>query len=275
MLFTDGMMVSAIMYADTKFDTNTHEWYISPLKRSDIAKKLDDLRRWSKYEKRYFLNFWWGIYVTSYARKNLWDCINSLGECSYDCLYVDTDSMFYIGEHDFEWYNKKCDEKLDKMCEYYNIDKNKVRPTRPDGSVAHLGYFEDEHDNIISFRTLGAKRYVYESANDNKLHLTVAGINKGAVDCLNSIDDFKDDICFDKDHPSVNKRMHTYITNQGTVVWNDGYVSNYNYGINIRRTGYTLKIDDYYARLMHVLDFDVDIMDDTLINDIRRKWIDG
>lgn len=271
-----GMMVSAIMYADTKMDPVTHEWYITPLKRSDVAKKLDELRRWSKYEKRYFLSFWWGIYVCSYGRKNLWSCIDSLGECSYDCLYVDTDSMFYIGDHDFDWYNNICDEKLDKMCEHYGIDKSRVRPTRPDGSVAHLGYFEDEHDNIIEFRTLGAKRYVFRSANDSKLHLTVAGINKGAVECLhNDIDEFKDGVSFDKDHPAVTKRMHTYINNQGSVVWPDGYVSDFDYGINIRRTGYTLEIKDDYARLMHVLDFDIDIMDDTLINDIRRRWING
>ena len=271
-----GMMVSAIIYGDTIYKPDTHEWFISRPKKSEVDAKLDSLRSWSKYEKRYFLNFWWGVYVTAYARRNLWSCIEALGECGYDCLYCDTDSMFYIGDHDFSWYNNLCDIKLDAMCDYYKIDKSRVRPTRPNGSQAHLGYFEDEDDNIIEFKTLGAKRYVFRSGNDNKLYLTVAGINKSAVNCLgDDITNFSDGVVFDKDSPYVNKRLHKYITNQGIITWPDGYVSDFNYGINIRRTGYTLTINDYYKRLMHVLDFNVDIMDDTLINEIRRKWVDG
>lgn len=277
-----GMMVSAILYGDVVYNENTHEWTVKGLTRGDIEERLESLRSWSKYEKRYFLNFWWGIWVCSAARRNLWKCFDIISHdadgtynAGYDLLYADTDSCFYIGEHDFSGYDAEVDAKLQKMCDYYGIDIEKTRPINDKGEKSYLGHFEDECDNIIEFRGLGAKRYCFRSGNDNKLHLTVSGINKKAVSCLNdSLDNFKDGVVFDKDSPDVSKRLHHYITSMGTVTWPDGYVSDFDYGINIRRTGYTLTITDEYNKLIKAAKVEVDIMDDTLINDIRRRWYD-
>ena len=75
----------------------------------------------------------------------------------------------------------------------FNIEeektKNKAKP---------LEIFTKE-DDCCEFITLGAKRYVERRINDGKLHLTVSGINKGAVELLNDdIENFKDGFDFDK-----------------------------------------------------------------------------
>lgn len=279
-----GMMISAILYASVDFNPNTHNWTIIGLTEGDIEDKLNALRNWSKHEKRYFLSFWWGIWVCEIAKRNLWKCIRQLSydddevdnpdkyNAGYDCLYGDTDSLFYINNHNFDKYNADCDRRLKEMADHYGIDYNKVWPINDKGEVSHLGYFMDEEDEIIEFKTLGAKRYCFRSKS-GKLFLTVSGINKKAVSCLNnSLDNFKDGCKFDKDSPDVTKRLHTYITSQGTITWPDGYVSTYDYGINIRRTGYTLTITDEYNKLIKATEVELDIMDDTLINDMRRRW---
>lgn len=269
-----GMMVTALIQADVIYDPETHDWTIEQLTAADVEDKLDKLRNWSPYEKRYFLNYSWGIYVTAYARFNLWKCINSFPECGYNVLYCDTDSIFYIGDVDWTWYNNYVDEKLKKMCDYYNIDFNTTRPSTPKGKIKPLGHFELEDDNggIVQFKSLGAKRYIYK-AKDDQLHLTVSGINKSAVNCLKSIDDFKDGCVFDKDHPKVKKMLHTYITDQPTIKWPDGYVSTYKYGINLRKTGYKLTMTDEYSALINNEEWDIDITDDYIINMIRRNWV--
>ena len=79
--------------------------------------------------------------------------------------------------------------------------------------------------------------------------MTVSGINKSAVSCLNGdISNFKDGFIFDKDHPSVHKLEHAYLTDMKRVIYPDGFVSDLKYGINMRPTGYQLsepRIDNW------------------------------
>ena len=96
---------------------------------------------------------------------------------------------------------------------------------------------------------------MYRSKVDGKLHLTVSGINKEAVSCLNDdIENFNEDTVFDKDDDDVKKNYITYITNQKEVVWNKGqddeFLSTYKSGINMRPTGYSMSIADEYALLL-------------------------
>lgn len=269
-----GMMVSAVLYSEVIYNPDTHEWTLADqLTSENINNKLEKLKNWSKYEKRYFLNFWWGVYICAYARRELWSCIESFPDEGYDVLYCDTDSIFYLGDHDFTWHDKHVDDELHAMCDYWGIDFELTRPKTPEGIPKPLGYFEDEDDKIIEFKTLGAKRYCFKS-EDGELHLTVSGINKSAVSCLNgSLDNFHKGTNFDKDHPDVKKKLHTYVRKQGTIVWPDGYVSTEDYGINIRRTGYELTIPDEYERLMNAFSLDFDVMNDDIINIARRNFI--
>ena len=243
-----GMCVTAIVQANVELIGD--EWVVCKLTKEYVENKLQQLAQSNPREKRYFLSYSWGCWVTAYARRNLWKCIES---CDHDVVYCDTDSIFVIGEHDFTWYNEEITRKLQVACEKQGLDFAKTHPKTPKGKEKPLGIFASE-DNCIEFRTLGAKRYV-ERREDDKLYLTVSGINKQAVELLNNdIDNFDDGFNFDKDADCVTKKLSTYIYNMPKCVWNDGYVSTYTHGINLRRTGYLLTITDEYKKLIELLD---------------------
>lgn len=238
-----GMCVTALLQADVTFDG---EWHTKAITREQVEDKLEKLANFSPRESRYFLSYSWGCWVTAYARRNLWKCIES---CDRDMIYCDTDSIFVRGNHDFTWYNEEITEKIKKSCEETGLDFSKTHPADRHGEEHPLGVFASEQ-SCIQFITLGAKRYV-ERRNDGKLYLTVAGINKGAVAVLeDNIYNFKDGLVFDKDHPSVTKKIADYITEQDVITWEDGYISTYRYGINLRNTGYTLTMTDEYKELI-------------------------
>ena len=247
-----GMCVTAIVQAEVELVGD--DWIVKPLTRDFVQHKLEQLSQNNPREKRYFLSYSWGCWVTAYARRNLWKCIES---CDHDVLYCDTDSIFVLGKQDFSWYNDEITKKLEIACKKQNLDFNKTRPKTPKGKEKPLGIFDSE-DSCIEFKTLGAKRYVERREGDGKLHLTVSGINKGAVELLNNdIDNFEDGFNFDKDADCVTKKLSTYIADMPIVKWNDGYISTYTHGINLRRTGYELSMTDEYKKLISYMDFNL------------------
>ena len=152
------------------------------------------------------------------------------------------------------------------------MDFEKTRPYTPKGKQKPLGIFEREED-CTEFKTLGAKRYVERRETDNKLHLTVSGINKAAVEMLDDdIDNFDDGFNFDKDHPSVKKKLCTYLDDIPDVVYPDGYISTYHYGINLRNAGYLLSITDEYSNLIKYMNYDLSELPETFINHLRGTW---
>lgn len=262
-----GMSVTAILQANVSIDED-NVWNIQPLTVEAVNKKLNKLRDFNPREKRYFLNYSWGCWVTAYARRNLWKCIESIDR---DVLYVDTDSIFCRGHHDFSWYNKDITDKIRKSCTINELDFNKTRPKTIKGKEKPLGIF-DKEDDCVEFKTLGAKRYV-ERRSDDKLYLTVSGINKDAVQLLNDdIDNFEDGFNFDKDADCVTKKLCTYLDNITECTFNDGYVNKYKHGINLRRTGYLLTITDEYKHLINYLDYGFENIDETILNHFRGTF---
>ena len=260
------MCVTAIVQASVELEGD--EWYIQPLTEEIVNHKLQQLAHYNPREKRYFLSYSWGCWVTAYARRNLWKCIES---CDREVLYCDTDSIFVRGKHDFTWYNDEITQKLKTSCEINNLDFNKTRPYTPKGKQKPLGVF-DKEDDCIQFKTLGAKRYV-ERRVDGSLHLTVSGINKNAVELLNDdINNFKDDFNFDKDADCVTKKLCTYLDNMPTCTYPDGYVSTYTHGINLRRTGYLLSITDEYKNLIKYMNYDINDLPESIVNHLRGTW---
>lgn len=239
-----GMCVTAIVQADVVYDG---EWHMQKLTPEYVDDYLQQLRNPSRWEQRYFLSYSWGCWVTAYARRNLWRCIEKVDE---DLLYSDTDSIFVLGEHDFSWYNNEITEKLRKACEETGLDFSKTRPKTTKGKEKPMGVF-DKEDDCTQFLTLGAKRYVERRKSDGELHLTVSGINKDAVKLLeNDIENFRENFDFDKDAECVNKRLATYVDGMPIVKYPDGYISTYTHGINMRRTGYKLTMTDEYKTLI-------------------------
>ncbi len=262
-----GMSVTALIQAEVIQDHG--EWSSVKLTKFRVNEYLDKLRKPLKGDKKYFMNYSWGIYVTAYARRNLWKCIES---CDHDVIYCDTDSIFVLGKHDFSWYNEEITEKLRVSCEENGLDFESTRPKTKEGKPKPLGIF-DREDDCIQFITLGAKRYVERRKKDKKLHLTVSGINKGAVELLNdNIYNFKDKFEFDKDADCVTKRLCTYLTDMPSIRYPDGYMSTYKYGINLRRTGYKLTITPEYQELIdYILHRE---WDDHAQNVFNAQWED-
>ena len=271
-----GMAVTAIIQSDVILEDDV--WSISNLTEEQVDNYLEKLRKTNRIQKKYFLSYSWGVYVTAYARRNLWKCIEY---CDIDMLYCDTDSIFVMGDYDFSWYNEEITAKLKKACEYHDIDFEKTRPKAPNGKVKPLGIFDREF-NCIEFISLGAKRYVErrelikgkeDKGADGKLHLTVSGINKGAVELLeDEISNFRDGFDFDKDSDCVTKRLTTYITDMPVTIWNDGYVSTYTKGINLRRNGYKLTMTDSYKDLINYFDRPIEDIPDQWLIALRGKF---
>lgn len=262
-----GMCVTAIVQANVSLVGD--EWKVQPLTKEYVDYKLDKLRNPNPREKRYFLSYSWGCWVTAYARRNLWKCIES---CDSDVIYCDTDSIFVRGKQDFTWYNEEVTKKLKIACDIMKLDFNKTKPKTPKGKEKPLGIFTQE-DSCIQFITLGAKRYV-ERREDNKLYLTVSGINKEAVALLNDdIENFEDGFNFDKDADCVTKKLCTYLTDMPVTVWEDGYVSTYKYGINLRRTGYLLSMTDEYTTLLKLCNFDTGDISERFMNRIKSVFV--
>lgn len=263
-----GMCVTAIVQSECALQDDV--WSIKPLTKDYVNHKLQMLRHYNPREKRYFLSYSWGCWVTAYARRNLWECIESI---DHNVIYVDTDSIFALGKQDFTWYNEKVTKELYQSCIDTGIDFELTRPKTKNGKQKPLGIFDKEED-CTEFITLGAKRYCERRASDNKLHLTISGINKDAVALLkDDITNFKDGLYFDKDDESVTKKMHTYITNMPVTKWDDGYISHYKKGINLRRAGYTLGITDEYKELINYLDYTTDDLPDYYFISARGRFV--
>src|SRR5699024_458874 len=122
--------------------------------------------------KNRFLYYAWGIWVTAYARRNLWTGILAVGE---DYIYSDTDSIKALNydKHSpyVEAYNKNVLNKLYKMCDELGFDPELLTPKTVKGEVKPLGIWEFE-GNYNRFKTLGAKRYLVQEGD--KYSLTVA-----------------------------------------------------------------------------------------------------
>lgn len=127
-----------------------------------------------------FLYYPWGVFVTAYARHNLWSGILKFKN---DYLYSDTDSIKAINYKKhlpyIESYNNEIISKLERCLEHYNIDKSELSPVDIHGNKHMLGVWDFEAV-YKKFKTLGAKRYIIENQK-GELEITIAGLpkNKG------------------------------------------------------------------------------------------------
>ena len=147
------------------------------------------------------LPYQWGVWVTSYAMRNLFE----LGKCCKIWLYSDTDSVYGIGwdKVKVKKYNKKCIQMV-KDAGYTGVEH--------DGKIYWPGVAETERkDKYSEFKYMGAKRYCGRSYEDGEIHITVAGVPKDASTCLdNDITKFEKNFIFPGEESG--KKMHTYLT---------------------------------------------------------------
>lgn len=128
-------------------------------------------------DKTRFLFYPWGVWVTAYARANLWRAILA---CGPDYCYSDTDSVKiqHADRHKkfFKQYNKVISEKLKAACDFQKLDFALTRPVTIKGVQKPLGVY-DFDGRYRYFKTLGAKRYLVEYDDGHRM-LTVAGLGK-------------------------------------------------------------------------------------------------
>ena len=183
------------------------------------------------------LPYQWGMYVTSYAFRNLFE----LGECCETWLYSDTDSCYGIN-----W-------DMDKVNAYNDKCKALLRANGYDAVVINgrefwLGIAEHdpEDDTYKEFRFVGAKRYCGRHM-DGSMKLTVAGVPKDGVKCLNDdINNFTAGSIFSG--TVTGKKMHAYIyadmhiDENGNEVADSIDLSPCDYVLN---NAYTVELNDY------------------------------
>lgn len=254
---TYGMTVTDIARPEIMFQS-TGEW---KTEEQDLEKAIH------KYNisKRRFLYYPWGVWVTSYARRNLFTGIYEFGN---DYVYSDTDSIKVINvdKHmDYiKTYNEGVLEKLKKMCDTYAIDFDMVQPKAPNGKKKPLGVW-DYDGHYDRFKTLGAKRYMTES--NGKISITVSGVNKNkAVPYLvekygdNIFDAFEEGLYIPPEY--TGKLTHTYIDQEEVMpvtdyLGNTAVVHTYS-GVHLEPAAYELSLSAAYVQYLKGIVDDVE-----------------
>lgn len=219
----------------------------------NIEKSIDNYNK----DRNRFLFYPWGVWVTSYARNNLFNGILSVGN---DYIYSDTDSLKIMNREKhlnyFETYNKNVETKLKKMCEHYNIDFSLCKPKTNKGIEKLLGVWDYE-GTYKNFKTLGAKRYIIEKNNDD-FEITIAGLSKKAVNYMKNqkddIFDFFNNYMYIPKNETY-KNTHTYIDNEHIV-----NITDYNgkvkknvilkSGVHLEPCDFTLSLGDMYINYL-------------------------
>lgn len=166
-----GMMLTDTISSNVDYVED--EWVENTCDKETIKANLEEYNN----NKSRFLFYPWGVFVTAYARYNLWAGILQFGD---DYIYSDTDSIKCLNyekhEHWVKWYNHRIKERCQKVLQSLNLPIDSLEPKTIKGVRKPIGVWDDDGDYKL-FKTLGAKRYIYY---DNDLHVTVAGLNKKA-----------------------------------------------------------------------------------------------
>ena len=245
-----GMCVTDII-RDT--DTFTTEWINEP---ADGIKAID---KYNKNKQR-FLFYPWGVWVTSYARRNLFTGILEFDE---DYIYSDTDSIKVINadKHTdyINRYNDIVRKKLTAACYHHNISLEMTSPKTIKGIEKTLGIWDDD-GFYTRFKTLGAKRYMVEK--NDKVSITVSGLNKkiavpymlekSSRTGIDIFDMFDNDLYIPPEY--TGKNIHTYIDEEFRCLLtdyqgNEAEVHEYS-AIHLAPSDYHLGMEFEFLRLI-------------------------
>jgi len=249
-----GMTVTDIVRELIEYN---EEWNITKPSDEEIEKQIETYNN----SPNRFLYYPWGVWVTAYARRNLWSGILNIGD---DYVYSDTDSIKLLNYEKhipyIEWYNKNLVEKLRKMCEFRKIDFKLMKPKTKEGVEKMIGVW-DYDGHYTHFKTLGAKRYLVRYDN-GELALTVAGLSKkNGIEYMKKVCNndyrkvfnmFNDELYIPADE--TGKNTHTYIDEemriqsldyQGNV--EDIYIPSC---IHLGKCEFTLSISKQYGKFL-------------------------
>ena len=248
-----GMTVTDIIRDNILYDD---DWGI------EEVDKIEEIEKYNNKKSR-FLFYPWGVWVTAYARRNLWTGILAMRD---DYIYSDTDSIKFKNyeKHEtyLEQYNKMTEHKLLKALEYHKLNPDLLYPKTQEGEVKLLGVWDYE-GFYTRFKTLGAKRYLTEE--NGKLELTVAGLSKkNGIDYMLRKSDndntkvfemFDDSLKIPKE--DTGKNTHTYIDveKEYDIIDYQGNIETVKSlsGIHLEETEFNLSISDFYIKFYMML----------------------
>lgn len=186
-----------------------------------------------------FLWYQWALWVTAHARFALDQGMQIVGS---DLCYIDTDSIFYVGDHQEEL------EKLNTQLE--TIANNQgATATNQAGKSFPCGVWTWEPE-IKFFKTLGAKKYL---CGDGKtIESTISGVSKEAGQKFfteNGFDAFKDGCVI-----PVSGKLTAYYNNDDihTITINGVDITTAS-NIAMINTSYTINIDREFDEFVQML----------------------
>lgn len=231
------------------------------IKEMTIQEMSEALYKYNIARNR-FLFYPWGVFVTAYARRNLFTAIYALQN---DYIYSDTDSVKVMNykEHEsyFKWYNMTVEKKLLESAHYHRLPFELFEPSTIKGIKKRLGVwdFEGVYNKFI---TLGAKRYMVKQKDvlqaggkSYDYSLTVAGLDKKkAIPYLFNkygdqiMEHFNDNLYIPT--AGTGKNIHTYIDYpvSGRLIDYTGKECAYSEqsGVHLEPTDYTLNLSIQY-----------------------------
>lgn len=138
--------------------------------KANVDKKIDEYNK----DPNRFLSYAWGVFITAYARRNLFTGIMSMGK---DYVYCDTDSIKFLNmdahKAYIDDYNRNIIRKCTECLNYRGLDPAMLAPKNQKGEVKQIGIWDYE-GRYDYFKTLGCKRYL--TYKDGEFDLTCAGL---------------------------------------------------------------------------------------------------
>ena len=201
--------------------------------------------------KKAFLAYQWGVWVTAWARYRLEEgIILAHGDIenpdSPQFVYCDTDSVKYLGDIDLTAFNRQ--RILDSK-------RSGAYATDPAGITHYMGVYEKEHD-MCEFRTMGAKKYVYRENPQDKLVCTIAGVSKSLggkeLESHGGITAFQEGFTFEE----AGGLEAVYNDDIDKVIDIDGHSLKITSNVVLRPSTYTLGLSADYKRLLTEVRYD-------------------
>lgn len=261
-----GMSVTDIIRDLIEYKND--DWIMTNKKEFTQEYMLKQIEKYDNKSER-FLYYPWGVFVTAYARRNLWSAILALKE---DYIYSDTDSVKYLNfdkhKEYFDYFNNLCSIKLKEMCDFRGIDFDRCFPKTKEGKTKPLGVWEYEGESDL-FKSLGAKRYFTYSKKDG-YKLTLSGLSKtngrdylielGRNEPEKVFENFDNELTVVAD--KTGKNTHTYIDNRL-----EGFITDYEgnkervislSAVHLEKAEFTLSVTRQYINF---------------INDLRKGYL--
>lgn len=250
---TYGMTVTDIIRETIEY---SDDWTIEPPEVDEQLEKYNEGRN-------RFLFYPWGVWITAYARKNLWTGILNIGD---DYVYSDTDSIKLLNYEKHKPFIQNYDDdlirKLKRMCQFHDIPFQSLAPKTIEGKEKMIGVWDYE-GTFDLFKTLGAKRYMeYDGKN---VMLTVAGLSKeNGINYMLDQSDHNIDNVFELFNDDLHvpasdtgKMTHTYLDEERTFNITDYKGDELEVyspsGVHLESVDFTLSISKNYGTFLNMI----------------------